>query len=132
MTGVSRLRSWCLTRTRTPELPAARASPGPSPHPRPLAHMFQGDFLKEADADVGKIAAVLDATPASMRASLQEVRPNAHAVCPMPSAQCRPHAVCPMPHASSDSTRTLTLTLSLSLTPSSTRTGSRARRATLG
>ena len=81
---------------------------------------------------MGKIAAVLDATPASMRASLQEVRPYAHAVCPMPSAQCRPHAVCPMPHASSDSTRTLTLTLSLSLTLTSTRTGSRARRATLG
>ena len=44
MTGVSRLRSWCLTCTRTPELPAARASPGPSPPPAPPGAYIPGRF----------------------------------------------------------------------------------------
>ena len=36
----------------------------------------QGDFLKEADEDMGKIAAVLEATPANMQTSLQQARPT--------------------------------------------------------
>ena len=58
--------------TRSPHL-ARDLAPTRAPW---LAHIFQGDFLKEADADVGKIAAVLDATPANMRMSLQEARPT--------------------------------------------------------
>ena len=53
-----------------PALLARALAPTP-----PLAHMYQGDFLKEADEDVGKMAAVLEAAPANMHMSLQQARP---------------------------------------------------------
>ena len=61
--------------------PEPQSYPQPAPLARalaptpPLAHMYQGDFLKEADEDVGKMAAVLEAAPANMHMPLQQARP---------------------------------------------------------
>jgi hypothetical protein len=65
-----------LARNRTPGQSAVRApGPGPRPNPTPGAYTYQDDFLKEADEDVGKMAAVLEAAPANLHMSLQQARP---------------------------------------------------------
>ena len=65
-----------LARTRTPD-PAVARAPRPSPRPSltPGTYIHQGDFLKEADEDVGKMAEVLEAAPANLHMSIQQARP---------------------------------------------------------